>query len=54
MKLVIYLDREANCRRHCEGNGDNGNDCDEPDYEEVAENLGTILKMMIAQILVVS
>ena len=52
MKLVINLDRVANCRRHCEGNGDNGNDGDELDYEEVAENLGTKRRiMMIAQIL---
>ena len=52
MKLVIYLDRVANCRRHCEGNGDNGNDGDELDYEEVAEILGTKRRiMMIAKIL---
>ena len=52
MKLVINLDRVANSRRHCEGNGDNGNDGDELDYEEVAENLGTKRRiMMIAQIL---
>ena len=52
MKLVIYLDRVANCRRHCEGNGDNGNDGDELDYEEVAEILGTKRRiMMMAKIL---